>query len=130
LSKNEEFNKITIRPVTIKKKPCFQAERFKNNQVFHLNMTSDEFWNEVHDLKVKNDITLEYYILKNIPINDRGEFYELAKIYYGKCFSDNARNGHTIANVTKLIKKAVQRYFDRFFIIFEIFLPTNGTYMV
>ena len=43
LSKNEEFNKITIRPVTIKKKPCFQAERFKNNQVFHLNMTSDEF---------------------------------------------------------------------------------------
>ena len=42
-SKNEEFNKITIRAVTIKKKPYFQAERFKNNQVFHLNMTSDEF---------------------------------------------------------------------------------------
>ncbi len=42
-SKNEEFNKITIRPVNIKNKPCFQAERFKNNQVFHLNMTSDEF---------------------------------------------------------------------------------------
>ena len=28
-SKDEEFNKITIRPVIIKKKPCFQAERFK-----------------------------------------------------------------------------------------------------
>lgn len=42
-SKDEEFNKMTIRPVIIKKKPCFQAERFKNNQVFHLNMTSDEF---------------------------------------------------------------------------------------
>ena len=42
-SKDEEFNKMTIRPVVIKKSPCFQAERFKNNQVFHLNMTSDEF---------------------------------------------------------------------------------------
>lgn len=42
-SKNEKFNKITIRPVNIKNKPCFQAERFKNNQVFHLNMSSDEF---------------------------------------------------------------------------------------
>ncbi len=42
-SKDEEFSKITIRPVVIKNKPCFQAERFKNNQVFHLNMTSDEF---------------------------------------------------------------------------------------
>ena len=42
-SKNEEFNKITIRPVNIKNKPCFQAERFKNNQVFHLNMSNTEF---------------------------------------------------------------------------------------
>lgn len=42
-SKDEEFNKMTIRPVIIKKKPCFQAERFKNNQVFHLNMTESEF---------------------------------------------------------------------------------------
>ena len=42
-SKNEEFNKITIRPINIKNKPCFQAERFKNNQVFHLNMSNTEF---------------------------------------------------------------------------------------
>ncbi len=42
-SKNEEFNKITIRPVIIKNKPCFQAERFKNNQVFHLNIPQAEF---------------------------------------------------------------------------------------
>lgn len=42
-SKDEEFNKISVRPVTIKKKPCFQAERFKNNQVFHLNMSTEEF---------------------------------------------------------------------------------------
>ena len=42
-SKDEEFNKMTIRPVIIKKAPCFQAERFKNNQVFHLNMSTDEF---------------------------------------------------------------------------------------
>lgn len=42
-SKDEEFNKITVRPVIIKKQNCFQAERFKNNQVFHLNMTESEF---------------------------------------------------------------------------------------
>lgn len=42
-SKDEEFNKITVRPVIIKKQNCFQAERFKNNQVFHLNMTEPEF---------------------------------------------------------------------------------------
>ncbi len=42
-SKDEEFNKMTIRPVIIKKSPCFQAERFKNNQVFHLNMAESEF---------------------------------------------------------------------------------------
>ena len=42
-SKDEEFNKMTIRPVIIKKAPCFQAERFKNNQVFHLNMAESEF---------------------------------------------------------------------------------------
>lgn len=42
-SKDEEFNKMTIRPVIIKKQNCFQAERFKNNQVFHLNMTESEF---------------------------------------------------------------------------------------
>jgi hypothetical protein len=39
-SKDEEFNKMTIRPVIIKKQNCFQAERFKNNQVFHLNISS------------------------------------------------------------------------------------------
>ncbi len=42
-SKDEEFNKMTIRPVIIKKQNCFQAERFKNNQVFHLNMSENEF---------------------------------------------------------------------------------------
>lgn len=42
-SKDEEFNKMTIRPVTIKKSSCFQAERFKNNQVFHLNIHQSEF---------------------------------------------------------------------------------------
>ena len=42
-SKDEEFNKMTIRPVVIKKSPYFQAERFKNNQVFHLNISETEF---------------------------------------------------------------------------------------
>ena len=42
-SKDEEFNKISVRPVLIKNTPCFQAERFKNNQVFHLNMSENDF---------------------------------------------------------------------------------------
>ena len=42
-SKDEEFNKMTIRPVIIKNLLCFQAERFKNNQVFHLNIHQSEF---------------------------------------------------------------------------------------
>lgn len=49
--KNEEFSKISIRPVTLKNERFFQAERFKNNKVFHLNVAerdigkyfSDEF---------------------------------------------------------------------------------------
>ncbi len=41
-SKDEEYSKITVRPVIIKNKLCFQAERFKNNQVFHLNTSGEE----------------------------------------------------------------------------------------
>ena len=41
--KDEEYGKMTIRPVVIKKSSCFQAERFKNNQVFHLNIKESEF---------------------------------------------------------------------------------------
>ncbi len=38
-----EFEKITIRPVIIKDKDQFQAERFKENKVFHLNIAKGEF---------------------------------------------------------------------------------------
>ncbi len=40
--KNEEFPKISIRPITIKNERVFQAERFKNNQVFHLNVAEND----------------------------------------------------------------------------------------
>lgn len=49
-SKDEEFNKITVRPVIIKKSPCFQAERFKNNQVFHLNLSTEDFSSWLNDI--------------------------------------------------------------------------------
>ena len=48
-SKDEEYNKITVRPVIIKNKPCFQAERFKNNQVFHLNTSAEELLKLLED---------------------------------------------------------------------------------
>lgn len=39
-SKVAEYKKIVIRPVDIKKSPCWQAERFKENKVFHLNLAA------------------------------------------------------------------------------------------
>lgn len=41
--KGAEFEKITLRPVVIKGKDCYQAERFKSNQVFHLNVEKSAF---------------------------------------------------------------------------------------
>ena len=41
--KNAEFEKITVRPVVIKGKNYFQAERFKQNKVFHLNVEERDF---------------------------------------------------------------------------------------
>ena len=38
-----EYQKISIRPVVIKGENCYQAERFKQNQVFHLNLKEKEF---------------------------------------------------------------------------------------
>ena len=37
-----EFSKITLRPVTLKGKSAWQAERFRDNKVFHLNITEEE----------------------------------------------------------------------------------------
>ena len=36
-----EVQKITIRPVLVKGETLYQLERFKNNQAFHENITSD-----------------------------------------------------------------------------------------
>ena len=38
-SDKTEFKKITLRPIVIKGTPCWQAEQFKDNKVFHLNIT-------------------------------------------------------------------------------------------
>ena len=72
-SKDEEFNKMTIRPVIIKKKPCFQAERFKNNQVFHLNITEPElsafleniFQKYAQICVFKSGVTVTFAVSKN-----------------------------------------------------------------
>lgn len=36
--KDAEYSKITVRPITIKGSPVWQAERFRENKVFHLNV--------------------------------------------------------------------------------------------
>ena len=42
-TKNAEYEKISVRPVVIKGADGYQAERFKENKVFHLNLTKGEF---------------------------------------------------------------------------------------
>ena len=42
-NKNYEFSKITARPFKSKKGVMWQLEKSKNNQVFHQNMSEDEF---------------------------------------------------------------------------------------
>ena len=41
--KNAEYDKISVRPVIIKGQRRFQAERFKENKVFHLNVEEKSF---------------------------------------------------------------------------------------
>ena len=41
--KGAEFQKIAIRPIQIKGEDCYQAERFKENKVFHLNLAKAQF---------------------------------------------------------------------------------------
>ncbi|MBE5742853.1 MAG: SAM-dependent methyltransferase [Clostridiales bacterium] len=38
-----EYEKISVRPVLLKGKNCYQAERFKENKVFHLNVEQNCF---------------------------------------------------------------------------------------
>ena len=40
--KTSEYKKIVVRPVEIKGKKMWQAERFKGAQVFHLNLSCEE----------------------------------------------------------------------------------------
>ena len=53
----------------------------------------------------KNDVTIEYYILKNISSNDRSEFFELFRTYYGKEFKEIGRNGRSIKKCCLAIEK-------------------------
>lgn len=72
LFKYEEYSKIVIRPVNIKNKQGFQAERFKNNQVFHLNMSDDGFLSYLENIFLnyaqicvfKEGITTTYSVSK------------------------------------------------------------------
>lgn len=45
-----EYDKIAIRPVILKEKDCFQAERFKENKVFHLNVEKTAFDNFLDEI--------------------------------------------------------------------------------
>ncbi len=45
--KNAEFVKISLRPITLKGKRAWQAERFRDNKVFHLNIENEEIGNWV-----------------------------------------------------------------------------------
>lgn len=44
-----EYNKIVVRPILLKNEECFQAEQYKNSQIFHRNIPSDELPNWVEE---------------------------------------------------------------------------------
>lgn len=44
----------------------------------------------------KNDYTIEYYIIKNIPSNQKATFYELFRSYYKEEYREIGRNGRSI----------------------------------
>ncbi len=42
VEKSAEYKKIVLRPISLKAKPAWQAERFRDNKVFHLNIPENE----------------------------------------------------------------------------------------
>lgn len=71
--KTSEYKKIVVRPVEIKGKKMWQAERFKGAQVFHLNLSCEElstyFEREIIPFFAQISVCLTYgtttYFLKN-----------------------------------------------------------------
>ena len=81
--KEAEYNKIAVKPVMIKGKLRFQLERFKENKVFHLNLSKEQFipWFEENaDLKYKQILITE---------RERSIHYHLKGSNYGKKVSEN-----------------------------------------
>lgn len=72
---------------------CLESDkRYYERYKFYI-----QYVNKVQEyFQYKNDFTFEYYTLKNIPSNDRTEFFELFKIYYGKDYKVIGRNGRSI----------------------------------
>lgn len=70
---NSEFFKITLRPVTIKGKSFYQAEKFKGKQVFHENINEDAFESFIEEIifRYYSQIVVHYegrtttYFIKN-----------------------------------------------------------------
>lgn len=54
--------------------------------------------------QLSNDITIEYFILKNIKESDRVEFFELFKCHYNNGYKTIARNSKTIKNSSIYLK--------------------------
>lgn len=50
VSSSAEYKKITLRPVTIKASQCWQAEQFRDNKVFHANISEKEITNRLTEL--------------------------------------------------------------------------------
>lgn len=68
--KNAEYKKIVVRPVIIKNEKLWQAERYKDNKVFHLNIGGNELKDYISDVFARynqidiclTDRNLTYYL--------------------------------------------------------------------
>ena len=82
-----EFFKVILRPITIKGKIFYQAEKFKGKQVFHENITEDAFESFIEETVFKNyaQIVVHYegytttYFIKNGKIKTVNSKNDLKK---------------------------------------------------
>ncbi len=80
--KDAEYSKITIRPITIKERPVWQAERFRENKVFHLNVTDSDGAKWLSD-------TAEGYAQISVFLPGETVTYSAAKTGYRKKSAKN-----------------------------------------
>lgn len=103
-SDETEFKKIILRPIVIKGTPCWQAERFKDNKVFHANIPEK-------DVSAWLDGTVPSYVQISVFFSGETVTYSASK--------GNAYKKKTSANLMKESAKSTQNNREKDYILKE-----------